>query len=213
MTPAESNPMKRTLQEFTNFGPAGALSLPRSLPLPLSPRLLPSLLLAALLAVLGAACTPKPTPYQPLGESGGFEETRLQENVYRVSFKANAYTAETDVLDYMYLRSAELTKEAGFSHFLIVQDYGKSQARPQPRVRMGVGLGFFSGGRGSFWGAGAHAPVGPSHYEGGIAYHLGVFVIRMLTAAEAKAEPEALEVEFLLKSVHQKLADRPAPKS
>ncbi len=158
-----------------------------------------------------AACTPKPTPYQPLGKSGGYEETRLQENVYRVSFKANPQTQETTVLDYMYLRSAELTKEAGYSHFLIVQDYGKSQAGSQSRVRMGVGLGFTSGARGSFWGAGAQAPLAPADYGRGIAYHLGVFIIRLLNAEEAAQEPDALEVEFLLKSLNDKLAGEGAP--
>jgi hypothetical protein len=159
-----------------------------------------------LLAGLGAACTPQPTPYQPLADEGGFEETRLQPNVYRVSFKANPYTSETTVLDYIYLRSAELTKEAGYTHFLINRDWGKSQAMARPRTRVSVGLGFYSGVRSSFWGAGAHVPVAPVDYEGGIAYHLGVFVIRMLGPEEAAKEPEALEVEFLLNSVREKLA-------
>ncbi len=169
--------------------------------------------LAVLLALFPAACTPKPTPYQPLGESGGYDETRLKENVYRVSFKANPQTPETAVLDYMYLRSAELTQEAGFSHFLIVQDYGKSQLQSRPRVQMGVGLGFTSGAPGSFWGAGAQAPLAPADYGRGIAYHLGVFIIRLLNAEEAAREPDALEVEFLLKSLNEKLAGERGPAS
>lgn len=167
---------------------------------------LPALALALLAAASGAACTPRPTPYQPLGESGGYEETRLQENVYRVSFKANPSTAETTVLDYLYLRCAELTQEAGYSHFLIVQDFGKSQTESRPRARMGIGLGFFSGARNSFWSAGASAPLGSSGYERSISYHLGFFVIRMLKPEQAREEPDALEVAFLLKSLEEKLA-------
>ncbi|MCZ6644745.1 MAG: hypothetical protein O7B79_00755 [SAR324 cluster bacterium] len=159
-----------------------------------------------LLAIaLLSACTPEPTPYQPLGEQGGYEETRLQKNVYRVSFKANPYTSETDVLDYLYLRSAELTRQAGFSHFLIVQDVGKTQARPRTGTRFSLGLGFGRGIRGGHFGAGALLPL-HSGYDGvTVQYRLGVFVFRMLSPEEAKTEPEALEIDFLMKSIHEKL--------
>ena len=162
---------------------------------------------AVFLAV--AACTPRPTPYQPLGESGGFEETRLQENVFRVSFKANRYTSETVVLDYLFLRSAELTRQEGYSHFVIAQDWGKTQTSGRPRSRVGVGLGFASGRPSSFWGFGAGIPVGSPDYGGTISYHLGVFVIRMLKGPAAEQEKEALEAEFMLRSIREKRLDGP----
>ena len=51
-----------------------------------------------------AACSSNPTPYQPLGEEGGYEESRLQQRLYRVSFKGNRQTREADVLDFLFLR-------------------------------------------------------------------------------------------------------------
>lgn len=168
-----------------------------------------SLALLAALAILLAACTPKPTPYQPLGKKGGYEETRLKKNVYRVSFRGNRYTLETAVIDYLYLRSAELTREAGFSHFVIAQDYGKTQQGVAPRSGFSIGLGFSSGIRRSAFGVGGHFPVSPA-YGTVVDYHLGVLVIRMMNAEEAEKEKDVLDVEFLLKSIHEKFAKNPA---
>lgn len=156
------------------------------------------------LVVLLAACTPKPTPYQPLGKKGGYEETRIKENTFRVSFKGNRSTLETVVLDYLYLRCAELTRDAGYSHFVILQDYGKTQGKEGSRGGFSLGLGFSSGFRRSGWGLGAGVPLG-SGYSSVVDYRLGVFVIRMLQAKEVAKEPDALEADFLLKSIHEKI--------
>ena len=161
-----------------------------------------------LLAGLLAACTVQPTPYQPLGEEGGYEETRLQPDRYRVSFKANRQTPETDVVDYLYLRCAQLTKEAGFTHYLVLQDFGKTQTRLEPRARVGIGLGFHSAGRGSLLGFGFGAPITPTAYQSVVNYRLGVFVIRMMDAQAAQGEPDALDADFLIESISKKLADR-----
>lgn len=60
------------------------------------------------------------TPYQPHGTSGGFSETQLDQNVFQVTFKGNAYISREQVNDYTLLRSAEVTLENGFSYFVIV---------------------------------------------------------------------------------------------
>ena len=161
------------------------------------------------LALFAAGCTPTATPYQPLDKKGGYEETRLKENVYRVSFKGNRYTPETRMLDFLYLRSAELTRDAGYSHFLVVQDYGKTQGRSVPRSQLSVGFGFSSGIRQSAWGVGAGLPLSQD-YNTVVEYHLGGFVIRMLNAKDAAQEPDALEADFLLKSINEKISN-PTP--
>jgi hypothetical protein len=161
------------------------------------------------LALVLAGCTPKPTPYQPVDKKGGYEETRLKENVYRVSFRGNRYTPETRMLDYIYLRCAELTREAGYSHFLVLQDYGKTQGRAAPRSHVSVGFGFSSGIRRSAWGVGAGLPLSPG-YGTVVDYHLGEFVIRMINAEDAAKETDALEADFLLKSINEKIGV-PAP--
>jgi len=155
------------------------------------------------------ACTLDPTPYQPLGDAGGYEEARLQPNVYRVSFRGNRATPETTVLDYLYLRCAELTKDAGFPYFVIVEDYGRTKTDYAPRPGMDVGVGVGTYSRGTFWG------MGLSHgrdYDVVLSYNLAVFVIRMLSAEEAAQRPNAFEVDYLIQSLRPKVQPPPPGK-
>lgn len=69
------------------------------------------------IAFLIAGCA---TGYQAQSFSGGFSETQLDKNVFRVTFKGNGYTQSERVEDFALLRSAELTLKNGFSHFAIV---------------------------------------------------------------------------------------------
>lgn len=80
--------------------------------------------LSVALALTGCA-----TSYQAQSFSGGFSETQLDKNVFRVTFKGNGYTQSERAEDFALLRSAELTLKHGFSHFAIVDgrqsaDYG-----------------------------------------------------------------------------------------
>lgn len=70
--------------------------------------------LAAFLSLLLAGCT---TAYQPRGMTGGYEEQKLDEDMYRVSFYGNGNTPRAAVLKYFLYRCAELTLERGFQHF------------------------------------------------------------------------------------------------
>ena len=67
------------------------------------------------LALAGCA-----TGYKPDGNLGGYSETQLDTNSFKVDYKGNAYTAREHAQDYVLLRSAEVTLEHGFSHFIIV---------------------------------------------------------------------------------------------
>jgi hypothetical protein len=57
------------------------------------------------------------TAYKPHGMSGGFTETQLDTNVWRVSFRGNEYTKGERAEDFALLRSAELALANGFTHF------------------------------------------------------------------------------------------------
>lgn len=63
-----------------------------------------------------AACA---TGYQSSGFTGGFDETALAPNVYRVSFRGNAYTSSERAADMALLRSADLTLQHGFKFFVL----------------------------------------------------------------------------------------------
>ena len=70
-----------------------------------------------LLIAIISACA---TSYQKLGSTGGYSETALAENVYRVNFAGNAYTSLENSDDYTLLRCAELTLEKNYKYFIIV---------------------------------------------------------------------------------------------
>lgn len=63
-----------------------------------------------------SGCT---TPYQAMGAAGGFSEAQLGENVWRVTFRGNAYTDRELTRELALLRSAELALANGFNFFIL----------------------------------------------------------------------------------------------
>ena len=47
----------------------------------------------------------------------GYDDTRLQENVFTVSFAGNPFTSQQRALDFALLRCAEVTLAGGFRYF------------------------------------------------------------------------------------------------
>ena len=81
-------------------------------------------LIASVLVLLVAGCA---TPYQPTGLAGGFTETQIDTNVFRVTFKGNGFTSPERAEDMALLRSAELTLKHGFTHFAIADGRSRSE--------------------------------------------------------------------------------------
>ena len=77
--------------------------------------------LAVTLAAGGLAACETATPYQPLSphnaQSGGFTETRLDANHWRVTFQGNSLTSRGTVENYLLYHAAELTLSQGFDWF------------------------------------------------------------------------------------------------
>lgn len=160
------------------------------------------LVMLGILMLSLAACTTPPTPYQPLAEDGGYEETRLQDNVWRVSFKGNRVTPETDVLDFLYLRCAELTIQSGYTHFLLKENQSKTQTGTRSSsVRFGLGFG--SGTSSGAWGMGAGFPMDSGH-ETYVAYHLGLFIIQMMNEDEIEDKKAVFDAAYLIESLESK---------
>ena len=78
----------------------------------------------SVLALLLASCA---TGYQEQGLTGGFSETQLSKNIFRVSFNGNAYTSAERAADFTLLRSAELANENGFDYFAIIDEDQSTQ--------------------------------------------------------------------------------------
>jgi len=72
------------------------------------------------LLLLGACATA--TPYQAASDSQrGFADQQIETNRWQVSFAGNSLTDRRTVETYLLYRAAELTDQAGFDHFRVVQ--------------------------------------------------------------------------------------------
>lgn len=77
----------------------------------------------ALAAGLLAACAlGTPTPYQPLQVDGGFNEQKIENNRYRVTFVGNTLTPREEVENSLLFRIAELTLSQGYDYFVLSKD-------------------------------------------------------------------------------------------
>jgi hypothetical protein len=64
-----------------------------------------------------------PTPYQSSAFAGGYSETQLSSNVFKVYFRGNGYTGDERAADFTLMRSAELASAHGFAYFIIVDEH------------------------------------------------------------------------------------------
>lgn len=78
----------------------------------------------ALILAAGLAACATPTPYQPRiagkSASGGYVESRIEGDRWRVTFAGNTLTSRETVESYLLFRAAELTLQQGFDGFSIV---------------------------------------------------------------------------------------------
>ena len=106
---------------------------------------------AALALSAGLAACETPTPYQPNlpghGASGGFSESRVEADRWRVTFAGNSMTSRETVEAYLLYRAAELTTQQGFDWFSIVDRHTERDARtyvdPDPLYHPWYGYGFW----------------------------------------------------------------------
>ena len=73
------------------------------------------LLILAIVFIQGCA-----TAYQKQGFSGGYTETQLDTNVFKVNFAGNGYTGRERASDFALLRCAELTLDNGYNYFATI---------------------------------------------------------------------------------------------
>lgn len=73
-----------------------------------------------LISLLTLSCA---SSYAPNGRMGGYSEMQLADNVFKVSFKGNAYTDPERATDFALLRSAEVAIENGYGYFQITDSY------------------------------------------------------------------------------------------
>ena len=69
------------------------------------------------------------TSYQKDGFTGGFSETQMSENVWRVHFKGDGFTSMEKATDFCLLRSAELTVENGYKYFSLMEENSSNKQK------------------------------------------------------------------------------------
>lgn len=62
------------------------------------------------------------TKYQPEGLTGGYTDTQLDRNIFRVTFKGNGFTSPERAQDLALLRSAEIALKNGFNYFTVIDE-------------------------------------------------------------------------------------------
>lgn len=169
--------------------------------------------------VLGAglaACASVPLYGPRAGEGGaGYAEQALDAGQFRVSFTGTRLTGRERVEAGLFLRAAELTRERGSSHFLVLEQDVEAHDRPRYGRDPFYGPPWARGwGPGWRWG---YDPFWRSGYWAGTGIHWGWTADRQYTASativllgadEAAARPEALKADEVIANLAPQFAAR-----
>ena len=92
------------------------------------------------------------TNYLPLGSSGGYSETQLAEDTYKVNFKGNESTSAEQASDFSLLRCADLTLANGYQFFRVISEQSQVDSQsyfvPSTTFTYPNGYSYSSGGFG-----------------------------------------------------------------
>lgn len=96
--------------------------------------------------VLASGCA---TGYNQSNFLGGFTDTQLSPEVFRVTFTGNGYTKPERAADFALLRASELCLSNGFPYFALLdaQSGGKTATYMTPGTATTTGSGNFQGTR------------------------------------------------------------------
>jgi flavin-binding protein dodecin len=107
--------------------------------------------IAAVIGLVTAACSPSQTVYGPAtgptGQAIGFDQLRITDNRWRVSFTAGSDVSTARAEQLALRRAAELTVENGYDWFEVVDRRVESSSGRSP-VRVGGSAGTSVGSRG-----------------------------------------------------------------
>lgn len=170
-------------------------------------------LAASVGVVLLAACQTMPV-YRPADSKGGvgYSEQQLAANRYRVSFSGGVSTHRNQVEDYLLRRSAEVTKQAGFTHFTF--DDRDTEARTyyhttfDPSDRWGWWR-YGPRARFAYWSSWNY-PFGWDEDVIPVTRYTAYAEIVTLTAAQAANNPEAIEADDVLRHLAPPVPPAPA---
>jgi hypothetical protein len=74
------------------------------------------------------------TPYQPRKWAGGYTDQKLAADEYEIRFDANAYTESHTTRNYLLYRCAEVTKQNGYDHFILLDGQDQTSLSLAPNL-------------------------------------------------------------------------------
>lgn len=107
--------------------------------------------LAAVVVLSGCA-----TAYQAKGFTGGFSETLLAPDTFKVQFSGNGYTSAERASDFVILRAADKSMELGCNYFGVASEANGASVGS-------ASFGTAGWGRGGAWGFSNTIPVVKPH--------------------------------------------------
>ncbi len=90
--------------------------------LPLLRSIMQKLLLVLSIALIAGALAGCATGYSSTNFTGGYSDTQLAPDVFRVKFNGNGYTSQERAQDFALLRAADLTLAHGFTRFAVINE-------------------------------------------------------------------------------------------
>ena len=161
------------------------------------------LIAAAAVGAMALSACETATPYQPLGvrgthASGGFYETQIETNRFRVGFRGNSLTSRDRVERYLLYRAADLTVQRGYDWFTAVDRNTERTDRYYSTGFGGYG-GYGYGGWGGYWGprwgfynrgygGWGYGGWGDPFFGGRFGYGAGGYDLNQISQYEATAE-------------------------
>ena len=98
------------------------------------------------------------TSYKSSGFAGGYSDTQLSPDSFRVMFRGNAYTSPEKMQDFALLRAADVVQQHGFTCFAVVKESTSTAVEGDKTS----GTSVTSGSVESF-GSGAYLTARPAH--------------------------------------------------
>jgi len=81
-----------------------------------------------------AAFTATPTPYQPSGYSGGYEDQRVGDTRFQIVVRGNGRTSEMTLVGYFHRRASELCQSIGYSGYSFEVSTQTTQRQLSPKT-------------------------------------------------------------------------------
>ena len=144
------------------------------------------------------------TPYQPVGFGGGYSETQLAPDVFRVYVRGNGYTSMERAQDFALLRAAELTLQQGFKYFAIIDESSSTDISTYttPGSSQTTGTANVYGGYGTYSGTTTYNPPQTE------TVHEPRSSIAVRCFADKPDSTNTFDAEFLQRSIKAKYAIR-----